>query len=36
MSLPELTAIATAGGWHVDQVADDGGPRYGVVLSVAG
>ncbi|HYJ60158.1 MAG TPA: methyltransferase domain-containing protein [Actinomycetota bacterium] len=36
MSLPELTAIAAAGGWHVDRVADDGGPRYGVVLSVAG
>ena len=36
MSLPELTAIASAGGWRVDHVADDGGPRYGVVLSVAG
>lgn len=36
MSLPELTSIAEAGGWSVERVADDGGPRYGVVLASTG
>lgn len=36
MSLPELTSIAEAGGWAVERVADDDGPRYGVVLASTG
>jgi SAM-dependent methyltransferase len=36
MSLPELEAIAADGGWRVDEIVDDGEPRYGVMLVPAG
>jgi hypothetical protein len=32
MSLPELEAITSDGGWRVAEVADEGDPRYAVVL----